>query len=152
MPRILCKYPFTGGYVFNFNKKQNRRTVDIYEDDSVKKRTMTYARYLMCVKEGRILETEEHVHHKDDDTLNDDIKNLEILLKKDHERKHNPNMDDVVLRCPACSKEFTLKAYDYRYKSKYNNNIICSRACSNRMKTIIKRIKMNEYLNQINRK
>ena len=41
--------------------------------------TMAYARYLMCVKEGRWLGKDEHVDHIDNDPCNDSVDNLQIL-------------------------------------------------------------------------
>lgn len=39
---------------------------------------------------GRKLETWEHVHHKDENKLNNDISNLEILTNSDHRKEHSP--------------------------------------------------------------
>jgi hypothetical protein len=35
---------------------------------------------------GRPLHPYEHVHHKDKNPLNNDLSNLELMLKKQHER------------------------------------------------------------------
>jgi len=46
------------------------------------------ARYVVEKHLGRYLKTEEHVHHKDRDTLNDSIDNLEVLSAEEHSRIH----------------------------------------------------------------
>ena len=46
------------------------------------------ARYVMEKHLGRYLKTKEHVHHKDRDTLNDSIDNLEVLSAKEHSHLH----------------------------------------------------------------
>lgn len=80
----IGEYPFEDYYVHNYlNKKQNCNIVVLYPRDStkVKQTVMTYARYLMCVKEKRWLTSSEIVRHKDGDTRNDAIENLEIITK-----------------------------------------------------------------------
>lgn len=50
--------------------------------------TMAYARYLMCVKEGRWLSKDEHVDHIDNDPCNDSIENLQILSQDANTAKY----------------------------------------------------------------
>ena len=46
-------------------------------------------RYLMEVKLGRKLKSTEIVHHKDFNKLNNNINNLEILTREEHNKIHN---------------------------------------------------------------
>lgn len=47
-----------------------------------------FYRYIVCASLGRVLKPEEHVHHIDLDSLNDDISNLEVRLSEGHGRFH----------------------------------------------------------------
>jgi hypothetical protein len=49
--------------------------------------SMSYARYLMCVAEGRRLGENEHVDHIDNDRKNDRLDNLQILTPSENIRK-----------------------------------------------------------------
>lgn len=51
--------------------------------------TIAYARYLMSVKLGRILNDDETVDHIDNNKLNDDINNLQILSREDNIAKYH---------------------------------------------------------------
>jgi deoxyuridine 5'-triphosphate nucleotidohydrolase len=46
-------------------------------------------RYVMSQHLGRSLTNEEHVHHKDENKLNNEIDNLEIVSLSEHTRLHN---------------------------------------------------------------
>lgn len=48
-------------------------------------------RYVMSEFLGRPLSNEEHIHHKDENKLNNDIRNLEIISKSDHSKLHRKN-------------------------------------------------------------
>jgi hypothetical protein len=45
-------------------------------------------RYVMMIKLGRPLSSKEQVHHKDKNTLNNALENLEIMSASDHMRHH----------------------------------------------------------------
>ena len=47
-----------------------------------------YSRYIISTCLGRVLLTEEHVHHKDLDRLNDNPSNLELRLASNHGKYH----------------------------------------------------------------
>ena len=93
------------------HKKEGRRYAVLYPRDGIKNRnrtTVSYARYLMSVKEGRVLEDHEQVDHIDDDKLNDDLSNLQILSAKDNLEKENSKKykQYVTFECPWCKKLF----------------------------------------------
>ena len=54
---------------------------------------MLYSRYLMEEKIGRLLESNENVHHINDDPLDDRIENLEIMSRQEHTRLHRRRLD-----------------------------------------------------------
>jgi transposase-like protein len=89
-------------------------------------------RYLMEQKLGRLLGPDEMVHHKNDDKLDNRLKNLEVKTRSGHGRHHGLKQGYRVahLRCPECKTKFkrryrkTASMYDDKKLS------FCSRTCS----------------------
>jgi len=139
-PRFNCEYPFDGTYVLQYNSNNNRVHAKIKSNDG-RFIQMHYSRYLMCVKEKRILSPKEHVHHKDHNQLNDDIDNLEILDPRAHNNIHHPLHEIVKLKCPNCTKEFELPGREYRHRLlKDSTYMTCSYRCSGQMSRATKKI------------
>jgi len=44
------------------------------------------------------------IHHKDDNTMNNDIDNLEMMTKKEHNQLHTTLIPPPQKRCPRCQK------------------------------------------------
>jgi len=78
-------------------------------------------RYVMEQKLGRKLERSEMVHHIDEDTLNNDIANLQIVNASEHHRIHNPRRygNKPKVECGYCG---TLLPYSL-------GNLYCSARC-----------------------
>lgn len=135
MKRIIADYPYNEYYLYIvFHKKEGRRYANLIPIDKtseLKRTTISYARYLMSVKEKRILNKDEHIDHKDDNKLNDDINNLQILSLKENNIKKSKQIGRkmVILKCPYCNNVFE--------KEKRKTHLIkggiytgCSRKCS----------------------
>jgi len=129
--RFKCEFPFTGEYTIV--KHYERRRAVIY---SVRKviTTMYYSRYLMCVAYQRVLDSNECVHHIDEDKTNDDINNLQVLSIGEHTNIHHPKLPEVNLTCPNCSKLFSIAAPSYLRRTKLGYTIYCSKNCSIEMR------------------
>lgn len=80
-----------------------------------------YHRLVMENRLKRYLEKDEHVHHKDENKLNNNIDNLELLSSSEHSRLHKGEKEVKI--CKHCKKEFI-------YKHSGNLNIFCSLECS----------------------
>jgi len=89
-------------------------------------------RYIMAQHTGRELLTTEHVHHKDENKLNNDISNLELLNSGAHAALHhsqNP-APQAVLVCAGCNLEFTRPLRYMESKKKLQQlGFYCSRIC-----------------------
>jgi hypothetical protein len=89
---------------------EGRRTVILFNTHADRSSTQ-YARYLLAVKEGRYLTTDEEADHRDDDKTNDDLRNLRIVtpeqnkLKRDNLLMNNNPIWDVT--CPGCDNIFS---------------------------------------------
>ena len=79
-------------YDTDYNKaylvtSQGRNSVCLYNSETKKRHTVSYARYLMSTHLGRFLDKDEHVDHIDNDKSNDVITNLQILSQLENNRK-----------------------------------------------------------------
>lgn len=74
------------------------------------------------------------VHHKNDDKRDNRLKNLELLLKDEHDRLHSRDRikPRVELLCPVCHDRFYLreKKYEERIRISKSGTICCSRECA----------------------
>lgn len=131
--RIDIEYPFTMEFdkaYLSISKKDGRGRVTLFRPDKTGT-LISYARYLMSVKEGRYLETYEEVDHIDEDGTNDTLENLQILKIEDHIEKTLRNRDKaemVNLVCAHCGKEFQRERR--LVKSRKSSKSFCSSSCN----------------------
>lgn len=85
---------------------------------------------------GRILNSDEVVHHKDHNKKNNDISNLEILNRVYHVKLHGKEKgrQAVMLKCPWCGNMFVRwkNQTHLQKKSKYNCTC-CSKTCRGKL-------------------
>ena len=132
------KMPFQDYYIGNIyhHSVTGVCLINLYHKyKNSKSRVMTYSRYIMCLKEKRILNKDEKIRHKDGNSFNDDDDNLEILSKEKHREKLNKDRSrqtpTVTICCDGCSENFdlTLSKLRYRIKRSQSKNIFCSDYC-----------------------
>lgn len=72
-----------------WQRKQDGRWFVLYPNNvmSNKRGYVLQSRLVMSEKLGRPLRPEEHVHHIDGDTSNDDPKNLELMTNRSHGKR-----------------------------------------------------------------
>jgi hypothetical protein len=120
--------PFINKTVYGptYHVKEDRYMVTIACNITKKKTSMAYARFLMCVMEGRILRKDEHVDHDDNNRKNDHPKNLKIISVADNNRKAaRPESKCGTLakskrcKCNDCTR--VLQEYRKNYNMKNKN-------------------------------
>lgn len=145
-----AEYPYNDYDLYVvFHKKEGRYYAQLILSSNRKIRTtLSYARYLMSVKEKRILRKEEKVDHIDNNKQNDSIENLQILSDKQNKDKYikESNMERkmVEFECPNCYKIFS-KEYHVSHLGKPKGIFTsCSRKCCG---TLRQRLQVGEIIN-----
>lgn len=116
---------------------ENRRNV-LLRGFSSEVTTISYARYLVCVKLGYILSSEYEVDHIDNDKTNDDISNLQVLTKRENKRKQElwyeeNEMISYGLVCAQCGMSFLLSRSQMTPRLSQNvEYAFCSRSCASK--------------------
>ncbi len=93
-----------------------------YKQRKVKGRKIDEHRFIMEQHLGRKLQSNEYVHHKNDDKYDNSIENLEIMTPVEHGRYHHLKYPLVKI-CIICGTEFT------PYKTKRKIKRTCSKRC-----------------------
>lgn len=81
---------------------------------------------------NRYLTETETVQHLDGNPLNNDLSNLIVLSKSEHAKMDAKRVNDVVLTCQWCKKEFLVKGSTIhnRIRKDKHSNSFCSKTCS----------------------
>lgn len=115
-----------------FHKGEGRMMMNIIFPNG-DRTTTSYSRYLVSVREGRILESHEHVDHIDENKLNDNLDNLQIVTQKFNNQKHieckGKKTKDIELVCPICGNVFYRPPRNVNTKIKRGHVPTCSRRC-----------------------
>lgn len=113
-------------------RKDGRKHVVVIFPD-LKRKTVSYPRFILEESIGRFLKKGEDIHHKDGDFTNNDINNLEAMDHVEHCRKHRPTQSQKVV-CVYCGKAFMLygkQICERRHNAKKEKTgPYCSRSCS----------------------
>jgi hypothetical protein len=95
-----------------YEGQRGRRHVIFYDPETGKRRTQSYARFLMEQHLGRELGRDEHVDHINEDCTDDRIENLQVLSPGDNSRKHvvaaGKSKRMKSFNCPVCGSGFSI--------------------------------------------
>lgn len=113
------------------------------DEEGSKDLRLSYARYMMCVHLGRVLETEEEVDHIDGDRTHDVITNLQILTKSENSKKTSQDPLAIARRkkvwwfiCPHCKTRFE-RPKSRSHLASGGNATYCSKVCGSYSKLYI---------------
>lgn len=112
--------------------KEPRRNVILYNSNR-DRTTISYARYLMSVHLGRLLDKDEIVDHINGNKLDDRLENYQILTVIENNRKgciENGRVEKLVrFICGSCNKEFIKPKCNTHLTIKSKKSDYCSRSC-----------------------
>lgn len=137
--KITPVFPYdnykTGGIYVN---PKGRKLISLYSSH-IDKLMREYARYLVEVKEQRLLGPDEEVDHVDNDCTNDDVDNLQILSNSDHRYKTDAFKGtlNVVMFCPICKQKF-IRRYTWTHL-RHDDWVMsmCSIECNSKYRQIL---------------
>lgn len=115
-----------------FHVGLQRHCVVLYGADGnwFKRMNMSYARYLMCVELGRILNADEVVHHVDGNRTNDVVANLEVMPRKTHDKHHSKYQDTQTATCVHCKQTFIMTRDQIRQRTQNTKRGMAGPFCS----------------------
>ena len=130
----LAEKPFEGYTLYKvFHKGQGRFYAQLVNRESKHRTTISYARYIMSVYLGRLLDRSEQVDHINGVKTDDIISNLQILTVAQNNIKYTTTdkpTEFIEHVCPECNKLFTKsKNRSYQYL-KFGKRQYCSKECS----------------------
>lgn len=148
-----AKHPFCGYRVYSLPpaEKDGRISVALVKvGDRNNRITMSKARYLMSVYLGRILESDEHVDHIDNDCTNDTINNFQLLTLAENNAKAARIMGRkwARLKCPYCNKVFE-KPLNQTFLAKGGAFTACSRKCSGKIRNRMQHFGIDKDLQKV---
>ena len=139
MKRVSAEFPYDAYWLYIvYHSGENRRMANlILQSDITKRKTISYARYLMSIHLKRFLTAEEEVDHIDNDKMHDHIANLQILSKEQNREKAMKLLKEslpptfIELVCPVCDSKFMYPMRNYRFHIKNGRTrFSCSRKCA----------------------
>ena len=125
-------YQIYGPYT---SKKDGRSRVVLVHKTTKKKTTLSYPKYLLELKLGRYLKSNEQAHHRDEDFTNNVDSNLELLVLGEHQKLHNPKLHVATEEiCVECGTLFIMSSEHHRNRAtasgKATKGPHCSRRCA----------------------
>lgn len=115
-------------YVVPHRKMRRRMACLVPVVPGKKRKTISYARYIMAVNLGRELGKQETVDHLNDDKTDDRIDNFQILSRQENYEKYARTRKVTMYEfiCGVCGKGFLLSARRAYGKT----DPACSRSCA----------------------
>ena len=124
-----------------YKRKDGREHVILTHKLTNKRVTVSYPKYLMETRRGRLLRKDETVDHIDCNPLNNEPGNLRILNRRKHAAIDCKRLIPVEFECPQCAGTFSLSgrrvsdAVHNRKRGKAGP--FCSKSCAGKYSTSI---------------
>jgi uncharacterized OB-fold protein len=115
-----------------YSEKEGRVRINLLHRNKTLNRNITYARYLISVKQGKEPPKGFEVDHLDGDRTNDTISNLQVLSKEDNRVKREKdiavlaNRKIYIIQCSSCGVFFERPARKFHKNCKKH---FCSNTC-----------------------
>jgi len=130
--KIETKFPYNDYVGYIVNNPKDRKKLCLVHKQTKQRTTVSYARYLMAVKEKRLLNSNEQVDHIDENRHNDVIENLQILTGFENSKKNRIarklSRKWLLLECPGCKIVFE-KLHNQSFITKKGLFNACSNTC-----------------------
>ena len=103
-----------------------------YKTIKVHGKTKLLHRHLTEQRLGRVLLSEEHVHHKNGDRYDNSPENLEVLPGADHIKEHKQKYP-LTKTCVMCGVEFE------PHQTKRKRSLACGTECGRRLLWVVRK-------------
>ena len=105
-----------------------------YKWVKVNGRVMNTHREIMERRIGRRLKYNEVVHHKNGDTSDNRIENLEMMSRSEHSKVHRVAPTLKIMICSVCGCEYQMRLSIHKYRWKQGTRkFTCSKRCLGKM-------------------
>lgn len=140
MKAEICKQkPYENYKIYGpYLRKDNRKHIILVSGPT--RITVSYPKFLVELREGRLLFREEQVHHIDGNFTNDSEDNLQIVEIGFHQKYHTTGLKlSEILICAFCKKEFYVSSEYIRNREcnikrgRARTGPFCSRYCSGKI-------------------
>lgn len=113
-----------------YTRKDGRKHIVLRFDDGTRA-TISYPKWLMELKIGRMLDEDETVDHINRDFTDDRLENLQIKLRSIHASDDAKRVRGVQIKCAYCGKISFKEARNIRQNSKMKKaGPFCSKSCA----------------------
>lgn len=125
----ISSNPYGVGYKYGHlitNKNEGRRYVVLFGSDGIAKTSVSYARFILASKLGRVLVDGEQADHIDNNRMNDSYDNIQLLTASENIKKY---VDTIVRRHGTSSMSRTgckcdeCRGYRRMVNERYRNKI-----------------------------
>ena len=118
-----------------YKSKKDGRLRVVLVDVTGKKKTVSYPKYLMECHLDRYLTIDETVDHKDRNFDNNNIDNLQILIRSKHSSLDAKRVKPVEFTCTVCTSIFIIEGSNrirdaVRNRKNEKSGPYCSRRCA----------------------
>jgi hypothetical protein len=126
--KLLLLYPQFNTVHGPYKRKDGRSHAILYNNKTFKRKTISWPKALVEVREGRRLTDNETVDHNNRDFTDNSSENLIIRIRNEHCSLDVLRLLRPKANCVWCNKEITLTID--QIKSRAKSGPFCSRACS----------------------